>query len=118
MGIQYAGFAVVAGGREYSFLVPGPDNMGRAFTMLIQDSAFRRGMLKYQEGPDLCYRKLLSALAAEEGKSPLRSRQQVTESEVVEYTALGRTKGRNWTEEQRQAARLRFRAGLAERRAR
>ena len=101
---------MVASGREYSFRVPGQDSTDRSFTVLIANAAFRQGLLKYQEGPDICYRKLLSALAAEQDDSPVHLRQQVTESEVAEYTAAGRARGRNWTEEQRLAARRRFHA--------
>ncbi len=114
MLVQYSGFAVVAGGREYSFHVSGPNHADRSFTLVIEKESFRQGSLKYQEGPDLCYRKLLSGLAAEQKDSPLRPRQHVSELEVAEYTASSHTKSRAWTAEQRLAARQRFRAGRAE----
>lgn len=110
MRIQYVGFSVVAAGREYSFRVAGEDNEERSVTVTIENANFLPGKLKYQEGPDISYRKLLSALATEQSAGPTAPRQQVTRSEVTEYTAAGSSKARAWTEEQRLAARQRFRA--------
>ena len=105
MRIQYLGFSVVASGREYSFRVLGQDNGDRSFTVAIANADFLPGRLKYQEGPDISYRKLLTALALEQSDSIMGLRQQLTESEVADYTAAGKTKARIWTEEQRMAAR-------------
>ena len=110
----YTGFTVVPGGREYGFSVPGYNTPARSFTVMIKDAAFRPGLLKYQEGPEICYGKLLTALAAEQSDHPLGARQDVTESEVTEYQASGRTKLRRWSEERRLEAKRRFRAKRAE----
>lgn len=110
--LQYLGFSVVTGGREYNFRTAGEDNADRSFIVIVGNAAFLPGRLKYQEGPDLSYRKLLSALAVEQGNSPMGLRQQVTESEVTDYTAAASPKARKWTDEQRATARERFRKRL------
>ena len=110
----YTGFTVVPGGREYGFSVPGNNTPTRSFTVVIGDGAFRPGLLKYQEGPEICYGKLLTALAAEQSDCPLCARQDVTESEVAEYKASGRAKVGRWSEERRLEAKRRFKANRAQ----
>lgn len=112
MRLQYLGFSVVTGGREYNFRMAGEDNADRSFIVIVGNAAFLPGRLKYQEGPDITYRKLLSALAVEPGNPPMCLRQQVTESEVTDYTAAASPKARKWTEEQRTTAGERFRKRL------
>lgn len=108
--LTYTGFSVVPSGREYSFSLSARDTAARCFTVVITHAAFQQGLLKYQEGPGICYGKLLTALANEPTDCPLSTRQYVTEAEAVEYHALGRTKVRTWTEEQRLEAKRRFKA--------
>ena len=112
--LMYTGFTVVPGGREYGFSVPGHNTPTRYFTVVIKDAAFRPGLLRYQEGPEICYGKLLTALAAEQSDLPVGARQDVTESEVAEYQASGRAKVRRWSEERRLEAKLRFKANRAQ----
>jgi len=112
MVLQYLGFAVVAGGREYSFRVRVPEGIDRDFTIAVANAGFLSGGLKYQEGPDVCYRKLLHALAGELTGSPALPRQQLSETELFDYKAIGPNKAHKRTEEQRAAARLRFRERL------
>lgn len=109
----YTGFTVVPSGREYCFSVPGRDTPDRCFTVIIRNAAFRPGLLKYQEGPGICYGKLLGALAAEQSESPVSVRQYVTESEVAEYQAAGGAKARRWSEERRLEAKRRLQAKRA-----
>lgn len=111
--LVYTGFAIVPGGREYSFSVPGVNVPARSFTVMIREASFRPGLLKYQEGPGICYGKLTAALAAEPVDCPVCARQCVSETEVVAYHASGRAKARTWTEEQRQEAKRRFKANSA-----
>lgn len=112
--IRYVGFAVVADGREYQFRVAG-DHSGdpeRAFTFWIATADFCPGRLKFQEGPDITLRKLKSLLAGEQEEAPLRSHQKLTESDITNYTATNSSKSKTVTEEQRQAARDRYRNRL------
>ena len=110
--LQYLGFSVVTGGREYSFRVRVPEGIDRDFTIAVSNAGFLSGGLKYQEGPDVCYRKLLHALVGEQDGSPALPRQQLSDSEVFDYKAIGPNKAQKRTEEQRAAARLRFRERL------
>ena len=113
--LLYTGFSVVPSGREYGFSAPGPNTPTRYFTVVIKNAAFRPGLLKYQEGPEICYGKLLAALAAEQSDCPVCARQDVTESEVAQYQASGRAKkGPRWSEERRLEAKARFKANRAE----
>jgi len=110
--LQYLGFSVVTAGREYSFRVRVPEGIDRDFTIAVANSGFLTGGLKYQEGPDVCYRKLLHALVGELTGSPALPRQQLSDSELISYKAIGPNKAQKRTEEQRVAARLRFRERL------
>jgi hypothetical protein len=110
--LQYLGFAVVSAGREYSFRVRSSEGAEREFTVMVGNAGFVSGGLKYQEGPDVCYRKLLHALAGEQPGSPALPRQQLSDSELSEYKSIGPNKALKRTEEQRAAARLRFRERL------
>ena len=57
MEIRECAVAVVAGGREYSFGVSGEGNTDRAPKSVIEKASFRPGLLKYQDGPDVSFRK-------------------------------------------------------------
>lgn len=116
--LQYTGFTVLPAGREYSFSVVLKDTPDRSLTVVIEDTAFRRGLLRYQEGPGICYGKLLAALQAENSDSPMSARQQVTEGEASAYTLAGRAKGRKWTDDERLEAKRRFNATRVQRLAR
>ena len=114
--IRYVGFAVKANGREYQFRVAGPTVPGgnssdgeRFFTMGIAAAEFRPGRLKFQEGPDVAIRNLRNMLATEVGGIPLQLHHSLSESTVTDYTAAGPAKNKTWSEEQRNAARLRVR---------
>jgi hypothetical protein len=55
---------------------------------------------------------LLHGLAVEASETPMLLRQQVSESEVVDYKSVCSPKAAKWTEKQREAARQRFRDRL------
>jgi hypothetical protein len=106
--LQYTGFTTMRGARQYSFSLHALDVPARFFTVVIDAAAFAPGLLKYQEGPEICYRKLWAALAAEEQDRPVCSGHRVTQSEIVAYKAAGRSRARTWTEEQRLDAKQRL----------
>jgi hypothetical protein len=93
--LQYVGVSMIAGAREYGFRVANQEEPDRLFTLIIEGVDFLSRKLKYQEGPDLCYRKLLGLLAVEQSDSPLHSRQQVSVSDVAEYVEAGSAKPKN-----------------------
>ena len=109
MRIQYVSFEVFNGGREYTFRVTAEDGEARSFTVIINNADFLPGKLKYQEGPDISYRKLQGMLAIEHIDSPVGLRQLVTESDITGYAVAGPVKTRKWSEAQRMAARQRLR---------
>lgn len=111
--LQYIGFVSAGGAREYSFTLSAKEVPSRLFTVSIANALFRPGLLRFQEGPEICYGKLMIALKTEEGQThPLDCRQCVTESEVEFYRSAGKSKARVWTEEQRLEARQRFKTML------
>lgn len=74
--IQYLGFGNVDGRREYVLDVQRGDET-RRYTVWIELAAFSRGQALLQDGPDICYQKLLRELAGPEHQG----------SEGIEVTA-------------------------------
>jgi hypothetical protein len=61
--VEYLDFQDVDGHREFRFHVYGPDGSGE-FRMRIANAAFDARRVRMQDGPDLCYQKLLREIAA------------------------------------------------------
>jgi hypothetical protein len=80
--IAYKGFKSEGDYREYTLVAHTPDGECE-FQFLISLGAFTDGRLKLQDGPDICYRKLLSDIAAGE---PLTSRKHTfVDQELASY---------------------------------
>ena len=79
--VQYVGFQDVAGRREYALQVQCRDE-SYSYVVWIELAAFSRGHFLLQDGPDICYQRLLRELAGPELGS---ARIQVTEGELVAY---------------------------------
>jgi len=112
--VRYMGFAVVTSGREYQFRVAGDhaDDEARIFTVCISTSEFRPGRLKFQEGPDIAIRKLRDVLACQASDTLPELHQELSASEVSDYTAKGPAKSKALTEEQKLAAKQGYRNRL------
>lgn len=111
--LQYIGFICASNAREYGFTLSEKELPSRLLTVSIANNLFGPGLLKFQEGPEICYGKLLLALAGEATQSSsLSGRQSISEAEVGLYRSAGKSKIRVWTEEQRLKARLQFKNGL------
>jgi hypothetical protein len=67
--VEYLDFQNVPGHREYRLAVYGPDGPAD-FRFRIAVAAFGAGRVRLQEGPDVCYQKLLRTLVAGETPSP------------------------------------------------
>lgn len=82
IAVRYLGFHDVAGRREYELDGQRGDQKGR-YTVSIELAAFSRREALLQEGPDICYQKLLRELAGSglEGPSGI----EVTEADLVAY---------------------------------
>jgi hypothetical protein len=80
--IQYLGFGNVNGRREYVLDVQRGDEI-RRYTVWIELAAFSRGQALLQDGPDICYQKLLRELAGPEqqGSDDI----EVTERDLAVY---------------------------------
>lgn len=67
--VEYLDFQNVAEHREFRLRVYGPDE-STEFRLRIAIAAFGAGRVRLQDGPDVCYQKLLRAVAAGETASP------------------------------------------------
>ena len=80
--IRYLGFQDVPGRREYVLDAQRGDQTGR-YTLWIDLSAFSRRLALLQDGPEICYQKLVRELcdAEPEGSHGMA----VTESDMASY---------------------------------
>jgi hypothetical protein len=67
--VEYLDFKDVGDQREFRLRVCGPDG-STEYRLLIALAAFRAGRVRLQDGPEVCYQKLLRAAAAGETASP------------------------------------------------
>jgi hypothetical protein len=67
--VEYVDFQDVAEHREFRLRVCGPDGWTEV-RVRIASAAFVAGRARLQEGPDVCYQKLLRTVAAGETASP------------------------------------------------
>ena len=63
MRLEYLGFFDTGAEREYSLAVQDGANDRRTFTMVIANRDFDSRAARYQDGPDICYQKLLAVLS-------------------------------------------------------
>jgi hypothetical protein len=80
--IEYLDFRDVEGHREYRFRVYGRDGSGE-FRMRVSREAFDARRVRIQDGPDLCYQKLLRAIVA--GLTPSTDVMTIEDAEFVAY---------------------------------
>jgi hypothetical protein len=82
LAVKYVGFRDVEGRREYELHVQRGDET-RRYTLWIGLAAFSRAHVLLQDGPDICYQKLVRELAgAEEGRP---GHIAVTEHDLAAY---------------------------------
>jgi hypothetical protein len=62
--IEYLGFSDNGAFREYRLRVIEGTNPTRDFVLLIAHEAFAAQHARYQDGPDICYQKMLKAFEA------------------------------------------------------
>jgi len=67
--VEYLDFRNVPDHREYRFAVYGADGSDE-IRFRIPTAAFGAGRVRLQDGPDVCYQKLLRAVAARETSNP------------------------------------------------
>jgi hypothetical protein len=97
--VEYMGFKSLESTREYSLRVRHGASEAQDFTIVISNTAFLSKLVRYQDGPDLCFHKLQRALAgtAEDAATPAASpvRLSVTDEDLDDYRALHAPKAPN-----------------------
>jgi len=80
--LEYVGFVDTSVGREYSLRTQDGTGEPKAFVLVIENAAFASRTTRYQDGPDICYQKLLAVLS-----SPPVQHQRITlsEEDLVQY---------------------------------
>jgi hypothetical protein len=80
--VQYVGFQDAPGRREYLLMAQSGDKVS-TYTVSIAREAFDKRRAMLQDGPDICYQKLVRALADAERIDA--GRLAVTEADLVKY---------------------------------
>ncbi len=86
--LRYLGAIPQAGYVEYGFRIEDKDKNTRLVVLEIASGFFRSNQLMVQEGPDLCFQKVMADLDHETTDSPIGSRVPITASDVAHYRDL------------------------------
>lgn len=81
--LRYLGFEITPEGREYSVQVSS-DTEPRLFVLRVTHEAFASQRARFQDAPDLCYRKLGRELGADPDLVPGRPL-QLSDDELLDY---------------------------------
>ena len=82
--VQYMGFTTDEIARRYALRIWQPDGETHDLTMSIPNAAFVAERVRYQDGPELCYRKLERELLAC-GDALTASNMDVTDVELEAF---------------------------------
>jgi hypothetical protein len=83
--VEYLGFKAHKSTREYALRVCEVGVEVRNFTLVIENDAFLKNRVRYQDAPEICFLKLQRALVAcADGGEPARTL-KVTEADLEEY---------------------------------
>jgi hypothetical protein len=83
--VEYLGFKCLEIAREYRLRVHcGPNLLGEV-TVAIPNSVFLARIVRYQDGPDLCFHKLQVMVAA---STDLPERIDITPADLADYCTL------------------------------
>jgi len=97
MQIQYIGFQPGPSGRDYTYRVIAPKSENREFVFTISNQAFVERHVSFQDGADICYRKLQQALDLETIEQPLPRRFIISDQELDAYREKHRpARRRSW----------------------
>ena len=91
IAIQYVGFQDVGDRREYRFDVRRGE-MARRYTVWIELAAFSRRQALLQDGPDICYQKLVRDVASSQMQGP--DAMGATENDLAAYRETHTPPGR------------------------
>jgi hypothetical protein len=84
--VQFLGYEVKTLVREYTFAVREVSSEPREFTLTIPTEAFNARLLRIQDAPDVCSRKLHRELATY-GNHPPDTHYAITNAELEDYRA-------------------------------
>ena len=82
--VEFVGFQAGASARVYSFVVRQASAEPRDFTLTIANQAFTDHLISFQDGPDICSRKLRYELAAN-ANDPPETRLNITDADLEDY---------------------------------
>ncbi len=82
--VQFLGYEVKAKAREYTFAVREVSSEPREFTLTIPTEAFNDRLLRIQDAPDVCSRKLRRELATYANHPP-DTHYAITNAELDDY---------------------------------
>jgi hypothetical protein len=88
MHLRYLGVMPQVGFVEYGFRIENKDKSFRLVVLTIADDFFLKHDLQLQEGPDLCYQKVLMELKFEEAESFVTFSVPVTADDIARYREL------------------------------
>jgi hypothetical protein len=94
--LQYVGFENRGLVREYAFTLRGSGGTSTEYFVTIANAAFVAHRVRYQDGPEICSRRLHREFAAGADHPP-STRFSVTDSELAEYTNAHAPKGKPGT---------------------
>ena len=83
--IQYEGFVVAGASRTYNFKVITAPGEARQFTIHVALESFRPTLLKFQDGPNICFARLKQELADETEGSHAKPRMNIGEQDIHDY---------------------------------
>lgn len=92
--VQYLGFQAKASAREYTFQVR-EAGTEREFTLKIANEAFLSHLVKYQDAPAICSKRLQAELAAHENH-PLELDYVITSAELDDFRTSRAEKPKRW----------------------
>jgi len=85
--VEYLGFKSLETTREYNLRVHLGTTVVQEVTIVIESAAFVGKLVRYQDGPELCFHKLQRALAAVPEAEPMPARLMVTAADLADYAA-------------------------------
>jgi hypothetical protein len=99
--VQYVGFTAGALVREYSFVVRDESGRPREYTLTIANEAFVSHRVRYQDGPNICSRRLRRELAASVNH-PSTTQFCITDPELADYNNHNVPKAPGYSRKQEQ----------------
>ena len=85
--VEYLGFTSLETTREYNLRVHQGTTAVQDVTIVIESAAFVGKLVRYQDGPELCFHKLQRALAAAGDAQRMPERLVVTAADLADYAA-------------------------------